>query len=109
PVHRLDWPENVTIFTDPHPRSHVVRDEEGHPMAVITGAGHGQTTEGSNLAVRFPEAAWDDGSRPLTPGALPHVGLLHAWVQTAGGGDEHDRYAPCQLSDLVQAGATAHI
>lgn len=104
PVHRLPWPDNVAVFSRREPQSHLIRDREGQPLAVVTGAGHGSPAEGENLAESFPRAALPG----VAPGSVPHVGLLHAWVQGSAG-DEHDRYAPCRPDDLVAAAKAAHI
>src|SRR5690606_2503051 len=113
----IRWPDNVTVFADPNPRSHVLRTEDGRPLAVVTGAGHGTAREGDNLAVRFgsvhrAEAASAEGTAGPAidwPPRCPHVALLHAWVQEAGGGDGHDRYAPATVADLAAASRTSGI
>jgi exonuclease SbcD len=89
-IGRFSWPDNVHIYKKNTPEIVYVRDREGRPVAIVTGAGHESRQEGKNLAALFP---------PSTE-ALPRVALLHALVVGHQGSEEHSRYAPCSRDDL---------
>ncbi len=91
---RLVWPENVTLFRDPEPRTVTVRRGEA-VVGTVTAAGHPTRYEERDLSATFP--------RPPEDG-LPHVALLHTQVVSAGGAADHDRYAPSELPRLRAAG-----
>jgi exonuclease SbcD len=91
----MKWPENVKIFHKRIPVTYPVYNREGHIVAVVSGAGHEHNREGENLVKRFPQAQ-DKG--------IPHVGLVHALVTGATGEEEHERYAPCTMDDLLDKG-----
>ena len=88
------WPESFHYISEGTPESLIVVDRSGEPAARVVGAGHASNRERSNLARRFPAA--DE--------RLPHVGLLHTMVTGARDDGEHDRYAPCGVSDLRKPG-----
>lgn len=85
-----EWPDGVTVFGHDTVEEEVV-EWEGQPVATVHGISFGHREETENLALRFRRG---DG-----PGV--HVGVLHANV---GGNPDHDPYAPCSLTDLVEGG-----
>ncbi len=90
----LAWPENTFIFED-SVQSHTVQ-RQGTDVAIVHGVSHGSAREGRNLAKSF--------SRMDTENPLLQVGVLHCAVESVPTGD---RYAPCTLDDLVNAGLDA--
>jgi DNA repair protein SbcD/Mre11 len=91
---RLSWPANVHLFDGPHPRTiPILRGDT--VVGTVTGAGHPSAREERDLSAGFPGPD-EDG--------LPHVGLLHTQVVSAGGAAEHDRYAPSTLPGLRESG-----
>lgn len=102
----IPWPPTATVFWEPEPRSVPVRTPDGQTVGIVTGAGHSSPRESQNVVASFARAA---GALPPNAPGLPHVGLVHAWVQGASGRDDHDRYAPCGLTDLERAGKEARI
>ena len=83
----IAWPENVHIFGhDQVTTLPVVID--GRRQALISGISHGRLRETRNLAGLFK----------TNDSALFSIGLLHCNV---GGVAEHEPYAPCSLSDLI--------
>ncbi|HHY39138.1 MAG TPA: DNA repair exonuclease [Clostridia bacterium] len=109
-AHRIPWPPNVYLFTDAFPRTYAVTDRDGEVVGYVTGAGHATPAESANIAAMFPpepSCVEDNGSRAGSQRGscyACHVGLLHTWVETARGGETHDRYAPCTPLDLAKKG-----
>lgn len=101
----VSWPDYVTVFADATPAIHVVRDRDGQPRGLVSGAGHPRPWEDTNLVAAFANLSVPRD----VPQRLPHVALVHAWVQQTGGADSHDRYAPCTVHDLEAAGRQAGI
>lgn len=89
-VATFDWPDGFHVFRSAEPESVEIRSPSGELRAVIVGAGHETAREERNLASGFPVA----------DGPIPHVGLLHTVVASAASAHLHDRYAPCEVSDL---------
>jgi len=88
-MRKVPLPEGVHIFgTEPETRQLVV---DGEVVATVSGVSFGQKVVRANLARRM--------RRPQdSPFA---VALLHCNV---GGVREHENYAPCSMSDLVDSG-----
>lgn len=106
----IPWPPNVYLFSDAFPQTCAVTDRDGQVVGYVTGAGHTSPAETTNIAAKFPpepsfvaENSSRTGSGSGCSGAC-HVGLLHTWVDTARGGETHDRYAPCTVADLTKKG-----
>ena len=87
---RIEWPKNLHTFN-----CHKVESKEvevaGQIVAVISGISHARKNETNNLATKFKRGE----------GELFQVGLLHC---TVGLNTGHDPYAPCEISDLLDAG-----
>jgi len=90
----LAWPANVRGATDATPRRFLISDAAGRPVGCVTTAGHATAEETRDLSRHFP--------RPV--GDLPEVGLLHTQVHSSLGAEEHQAYAPSELSFLLRAG-----
>ena len=91
----LAWPPNVEVIGGGHPRTVRIQDSDGKEVGVITAAGHASRRETGDLAATFPLATGDD---------LPQVALLHTQVHESRGADEHEPYAPSDLSHLLSSG-----
>ncbi len=89
---RITWPDNVIVFNDTTPQSHVVYDSMGQALVRIVGAGFPTRDVRDNLAARFPMAQGD----------LPTVGIMHAMVGQYS--SEHEPYAACSIQDLERVG-----
>jgi exonuclease SbcD len=89
---RIAWPSNVTVFDSHSPSAVEIKDNQGFVIARIIGAGHEKKTVSENLAKLF---------EPCSKDGIPHIGLCHAMVNGYGG-SEHDRYAPCEVEDLLE-------
>lgn len=86
----VEWPDNVTIFGETVERRPVMRDER--VVALVHGISHARQQESRNLAKNFSrDTAHDDAFQ---------IGVLHCAVE---GQRNHDRYAPCALSDLLDS------
>ncbi len=97
----VEWPDNVTVFGDVTERRPVVRD--GRTVALVHGVSHARQQESRNLARTFSRDETQDD-------AVFQLGVLHCAVE---GQSNHERYAPCALSDLLDtrldAWALGHI
>ena len=89
----IQWPDNVTIF-GPDVESHPV-EKNGKIVAVVHGISHAKIKEGRNLARLFRRDQQHDCFQ---------LGVLHCTVE---GQSKTDRYAPCALDDLKNAGLDA--
>ena len=88
---RLDLPEGCVRFGAQVEGFPLIPDEPGRGM--IYGISYPTREVRDNLVPHFAEAvSRDQGYR---------IGLLHANV---GGNQDHDSYAPCSLTDLVDTG-----
>ncbi|MBI9074697.1 MAG: DNA repair exonuclease [Desulfatibacillum sp.] len=87
----VELTENVYVFGSNGPETRVV-ERQGSPMAAVSGISYQTREEKRNLASLFP--ARDSSPR------LFSIGLVHA---NLGGATGHAPYAPCTMSDLVQA------
>lgn len=83
------WPDGVTVF--PSTLTSVSVQRDGVTLATVHGQSYAQAAEPDNLARHFRRGK----------GEGLQIGLLHASVE--GEGAEHGRYAPCALSDLLEA------
>lgn len=90
----LAWPGSFHFIKGKRPEQIDIADRDGRPLLRVVGAGHIDERVADNLAGGFPSA----------DGPVPHVGLLHTMVGTAGGAAHHDRYAPCSVDDLQRPG-----
>lgn len=90
----ISWPTGLHLVDGPDPRLIEVQDRDGQPVGTITTAGHATDRESRDLASSF--------SAP--EGGLPRVAVLHAQVEDSGTAANHDRYAPCTLGTLLDAG-----
>lgn len=86
----VEWPDNVTVFGETVERRPVLRD--GRVLALVHGVSHARRQESRNLAKNF--------SRDDTRDDAFQIGVLHCAVE---GQSSHERYAPCTLSDLLEA------
>lgn len=93
--HEMPWPDNVHVFTASLPDFVTFETENGDPRAVIVGAAHHSQREAQNLARCFP---------PVDSQTVPHIAMLHCVVTGSAGSESHDRYAPCEMQDLVDKG-----
>jgi DNA repair protein SbcD/Mre11 len=84
---RLPYPENVHLFRADSPETE--RLENIH--VAIHGQSYAEQSEIRNLATNYPE--------PLD--GCFNIGLLHTSLD---GREGHERYAPCQLEELVARG-----
>lgn len=85
-----NWPAGVTVFGSREVECReVVRD--GATLARVYGISYARQDVSENLARRFSRK----------PAGGLHVGLLHCNV---GNNSQHERYAPCELADLLNAG-----
>lgn len=95
----IHWPDNVVIFGDGVESWPVLR--EGRLVAVVHGISHSSAKEGRNLAQAFsrqrPRGVEEDSP-------CFHLGVLHCTLDSSAHGE---RYAPCTLSDLENAGLDA--
>lgn len=89
----VQWPDNVTVF-GPDAESHTV-EKDGKVVAVVHGISHAKIKEGRNLARMFRRDRHHDCFQ---------LGVLHCTVE---GQSKADRYAPCSLDDLKNAGFDA--
>jgi DNA repair protein SbcD/Mre11 len=93
PASRIPWPTGVHLLSGPEAqRIPIVR--EGRRVGWVTGAGHDSPRVDQDLSRGFP--------RP--DGELPEVGLLHTQVVGSRGAENHDRYAPSELTRLQASG-----
>jgi len=92
---RIQWPDNVKVFSSREPEVCPVYDDRGRLVAYIAGVGHETQREGANLVQKFP-CPGDEN--------VPYVGLAHVWVMGSQGEADHDRYAPCTIDDLLGKG-----
>jgi DNA repair protein SbcD/Mre11 len=88
------WPVGVHRFRGPEPETVVVHRGD-RVVGTVTGAGHEGPREHRDLSRAF---------RPPGDPSLPAVALLHTQVGGASGDENHDRYAPSELSFLREAG-----
>ncbi|MBX5476899.1 MAG: DNA repair exonuclease [Clostridia bacterium] len=95
-VRRVPWPRGFHLIAGRRPVTVDVADAEGRLIGRVTGIGHETAREATNLVAALPHVAGDDAS-------VPHVALVHAWVQAAEAAD-HDRYAPCAVADFAGKG-----
>ena len=86
----VELPDNVIFFTKTGERPPVRREER--VWVVGHGVSHARQQENRNLARSFSRDA-------AHPGAF-QIGVLHCAVEGQG---KHERYAPCTLSDLLDA------
>lgn len=108
-VQTLQWPDNVTIFSDtveafpvyahatlPHTHAQPQASPDDlppptqPPMAVVHGISHATARETRNLARQFRRA----------PQQVLQVGVLHCTISSS----TDERYAPCSLDDLATTG-----
>jgi len=89
----VPWPPNVTVVEDARVRRIPVL-RGGAPVGFVTAAGHATSRETADLSRSFP--------RPV--GEFPEVALLHTQVGGAGAGEDHEPYAPSELSRLLASG-----
>jgi len=95
----IEWPSTVTVFGNTVETVPFQRD--GQTVAEITGVSYREANEGRNLARLFTRNAGDGASLRPSIGTAPfRVGLLHCNVGSDTG---HAAYAPCELSDLINA------
>ncbi len=87
---RIPWPDRVHVARNEAPLTVDVLDEAGEVRGKITAVGHRNAAIGDNLATQFP----------LRDRQVPHVAVLHAWVEGTRARSNHDRYAPCGRQDL---------
>lgn len=90
----LSWPRKVTVVGHGDPVTVEIRDEEGRLVGRVTAAGHENERVTEDLAARFPPPGGD----------VPEVALLHTQVRGTSASDEHDPYAPSELSALRASG-----
>ncbi len=93
---RIHWPEHVTVFDGPGPRTVEVH-RGSRLVGRITGAGHATPGESRDLSRSFP-AGDAPGDR------VPAAALLHTQVGGARSEERHEPYAPSELSHLVSSG-----
>ncbi len=93
-VNSIQWPDNVTVFSNDKVCKLEVLDKNQQMVAKIVSVGHENSKEARNLLKNFPNK--ED--------TVPHVGLVHAMVTNATGVDKHDRYLPCTKEDLEEKG-----
>lgn len=86
----IDWPENVHFF-GPNEVEDVMVERSGTTIASVSGISYCEPAERRNLAKKFKSG----------PGDLFRIGLLHTNI---GGERDHEPYAPCEISDLVNTG-----
>jgi DNA repair protein SbcD/Mre11 len=91
---RPPWAGACVIFSEGEPRIEELRDTSGELVARIVGAGHTSARVGMNLAADFPMAGKH----------VPHIALLHAHVAGVRSVGDHERYAPCAISDFAGKG-----
>lgn len=89
----ISWPDNVTIF-GPEPTFASV-SKNGETLALVHGVSHADGRESRNLAQMIQRDPTQDCFQ---------IGLLHCNVD---GAVASDRYAPCSLADLRDAGLDA--
>ncbi|SHN67615.1 metallophosphoesterase family protein [Desulfovibrio litoralis] len=87
----LQWESNVKVFGNKLQRLEFCKDNEC--LALLHGISHAKNAETQNLGKDF------NRQEPtlLKPDCF-QIGVLHC---TIGKSDEHERYAPCNLSDLI--------
>ncbi len=89
PLDRIQWPTGAFhLVRDRRPRAIELRRPGGELAGIVMAAGHESPREPDNLVATFPKVAAE----------VPVVGLVHCQVHGYEG--EHDRYAPCLVSDL---------
>jgi DNA repair exonuclease SbcCD nuclease subunit len=86
----VDWPENVHFFGHDDVED-VTVEVSGEAIASVSGISYREPAERRNLAKRFKRRRQ----------GLFNIGILHS---NAGGEKGYEPYAPCDLSDLVNAG-----
>jgi len=86
----IRWPDNVHVFKEDRVETAYIYNSDNKAVCKIVSCGHKTSTEGRNLVLHFP----------IKEENLPHVGLLHTMVTSAGGVQDHDRYLPCSREDL---------
>lgn len=92
---RVAWPAGFRLIAGHDAITVDVFDAEGRRVGRVSGAGHENALDGTNLAASLPPAA----------DPLPHVGLVHAWVRGAeASAAGQDRYAACSAPDLAGKG-----
>jgi DNA repair exonuclease SbcCD nuclease subunit len=89
---KFTWPEHVHVFGAGEVSSRPVL-RGGSEVARVYGISYGTERVTENLAPRFRKES----------DATFAIGLLHANV---GNDANHLNYAPCELSDLIEAGST---
>lgn len=89
----LPPPPNTYVFGAEVETREVSRN--GEPLAILTGISHPQKNESRNLARMFSAGSNQENS------GLFRLALLHCNVGAETG---HDAYAPCELTDLTNAG-----
>ena len=88
------WRSRVHLFLAPEPQEVAVTDGSGSAVGIVVGAGHPTEREPANLAARFPRLDT----------RLPVVGCLHTQIDSAGGAERHERYAPSTRADYERLG-----
>src|SRR5699024_6855591 len=88
-VHPVTYPDNVFIFPSEQ-INHFTYVQNKKKLATIYGFSYESQAITNNKAHEF---------KRVTNNSLFHIALLHGSIQ---GNNEHDRYAPFQLSDLVE-------
>ncbi|MDD3839824.1 MAG: DNA repair exonuclease [Clostridia bacterium] len=94
-MRNIQWPSNIIIFDDDMPVTHQIKDKSGKVIGLVTGVGHSHKKEFQNLIKRFPDRDSQD---------IPHVGIAHVLVTGQKSSDQHERYAPCSISDMMEKG-----
>lgn len=90
-VHQVTYPDNVHIFPDEQVRSFVY-EKNGEPLARVYGFSYVNRAVTENKSKEYEVENRD----------IPfHIAMLHGSVQ---GDEEHDPYAPFQISDLDMKG-----
>ncbi|MHA6251635.1 metallophosphoesterase family protein [Oceanobacillus sp. CAU 1775] len=87
-IHEVAYPDNVYIFPDDTVRSFSF-EKDGKALAAITGFSYVNRAVMQNKANEY---------RIQHPEATYQIAMLHGSIQ---GNNEHDTYAPFQLSDLT--------
>lgn len=90
-IHQVTYPDNVHIFPDEQVRSFVY-EKNGEPLARVYGFSYVNRAVTENKSKEYEVENRD----------IPfHIAMLHGSVQ---GDEEHDPYAPFQISDLDMKG-----
>lgn len=94
---KLTWPRNVHVFSSEQAEMVVVSNRKGEAIARVHGMSYHTSAMKHSLIPYFEQlnASYDRSS------GLYEIGLLHCNVD---GDPEHDNYAPCRTSELVQTG-----